>query len=129
MSDIQPYRIGWGRLPRLIGEYRRLLPLIARGVQGDGQRVPRRRWLHKIRRDLHTVLTRHPKYLLHRPWQAEADGQRFARRGFTAAAAARRVVADVDHEVLHGQPSRYQRYRRWRARHWDRKHLPAREAS
>lgn len=123
MTEIQPYRIGWGRLPRLIGEYRRLIPMIARGVQGDGQRVQRRRWWPKIRRDLRTVLTHHPKYLLHLPWQAEADDQRFARRGFTAAAAARRMIADVDHEALHGMPSRYQRYWRWRARRWDRKNL------
>lgn len=124
MPDIQPYRIGWGRLPRLVGEYRRLLPMIVKGVQGDGRRVPRRRWLPKIRRDLRTLLTRHPKYLLHRPWQAEADGQRFARRGLTAASAGRRMIADVDHEVLHGRPSRYQRWRRFRARRWDRKNLP-----
>jgi hypothetical protein len=129
VTDIQPYRIGWGRLADLTRKYRRLIPLIARGVQADGQRVPRRRWWSTIRRDLHMVLTRHPKYLLHRPWQAEADDQRFARRGFTAAAAARRMVADVDHEVLHGRPSRYQRYRRFRARRWDRKNLPARGPS
>lgn len=125
MTEIQPYRIGWGRLPRLLAEYRRLLPLIARGVQGDGQRVPRRRWLPKVRRDLRTVLTRHPKYLLHLPWMAEADGLRFARRGLTAAAARRRMVADLEHELRTGERSRYQRYRWWRARRWDRKHLPA----
>jgi hypothetical protein len=124
VTDIQPYRIGWGRLPRLIGEYRRLLPLIARGIQADGQRVKRRRWLRKIRRDLRMVLTRHPKYLLHRPWQAESDSLRFARRGFTPAAARRKAIADLDHELLTGQPSRYQRCRRWRSRRWDRKNLP-----
>lgn len=123
MSDIEPYRIGWGRLPRLIGEYRRLLPLIVRGVQRDGQRVPRRRWLPKIRRDLTTVLTRHPKYLLHRPWQAEAEGQRFARRGLTANAAERRMRADVEHEQRTGERSAYQAMRWRRARRWDRKNL------
>jgi hypothetical protein len=125
MIDIEPYRIGWGRLSRLVGEYRRLLPKIVRGVQGDGQRVQRRRWWPKIRRDLLSVLTRHPKYLLHLPWQAEAEGLRFARRGFTPAQAKRRIMADLDYAVLNGEPSRYQRYRHWRARRWDRKNLPA----
>lgn len=125
-DETRPYRIGWGRLPSLIGEYRRLIPMIARGVQGDGQRVQRRRWLRKIRRDLHIVLTHHPKYLLHRPWQSEAEGLRFARRGFTPEAARRKMLADLECELLTGQPSRYQRYRRWRARRWDRKNLPSR---
>lgn len=123
MAEIQPYRIGWGRLPRLAGEYRRLLPLIARGTQGDGRRVPRLRWLRKIRRDLRVVLTHHPKYLLHRPWQAEADGLRFARRGLTERTATRRAMADLAHQQRTGQPSHYQRYRLMRARRWDRKHL------
>jgi len=128
-TDIRPYRIGWGRIAELAAKYRQLLPLIARGIQADGQRVPRRRWWPTIRRDLHMVLTRHPKYLLHRPWQAEADALRFARRGLTAATAQRRMCADLEHELLTGKPSRYQRYRRWRARRWDRKNLPARPAA
>jgi hypothetical protein len=128
VNDIQPYRIGWGRLPRMIGEYHRLLPLIARGIQGDGQRVPRRVWLPKIRRDLRMLLTRHPKYLLHRPWQAEHDAVRFARRGVRPETALRRLHADLDHLWVTGMPSRYQRYRLWRARRWDRRNLPEREA-
>ena len=125
MSEIQPYRIGWGRLPDMIRKYRRLIPLIAKGIQADGQRVARRRWVSTVRRDLRVLLTRHPKYLLHRPWQAEADDQRFARRGLTPTAAARRMIADVDYQALHGKPSPYQRWRRLRVRRWDRKNLPA----
>jgi hypothetical protein len=125
VSDIQPYRIGWGRLARLAAEYRRLIPLIIKGTQGDGQQVPRRLWLRKIRRDLRTVLTRHPKYLLHLPWQAEAEGQRFARRGLTAADAASRMRADVEHEQRTGTRSPYQAMRWRRARRWDRKNLPS----
>jgi hypothetical protein len=125
VNEIEPYRIGWGRLPRLFGEYRRLLPMIAKGVQGDGKRVKRRRWLPKIRRDIKTVLTHHPKYLLHRPWQAEADDLRFARRGFRPETAVRRVVDDLEHLARTGEHSRYQRFRKWRARRWDRKNLPA----
>jgi hypothetical protein len=123
-DEIRPYRIGWGRLTNLAVKYRRLLPMIIRGRQGDGQKVPRRRWWPMVRRDLLTVLTHHPKCLIHLPWQAEADDQRFARRGLTAEAARRRMVADVDHEWLHGERSPYQARRWCRVRRWDRKNLP-----
>lgn len=122
-DQIRAYRIGWGRLPRLIGEYRRLLPMIVKGVQRDGRRAPRRRWLPKIRRDLKTVFTHHPKHLLHRPWQAEVEGPRFARRGLTAATAERRMRADIEYEWRTGGRSPYQAMRWRRARRWDRRNL------
>lgn len=125
-DEIQPYRIGWGRLPRMAGEYRRLLPMIIRGVQGDGRRVPRRRWWPKVRRDLLTLLTHHPKYLVHLPWQAEAEHQRFARRGLTAGTAQRRMRADAEHEQRTGERSPYQAKRWRRAQRWDRANLPPR---
>lgn len=126
MTEIHGYRIGWGRVPRLVAEYRRLLPLIVAGKQGDGRKVARRRWLPKVRRDIRTVLTHHPKYLLHLPWQAEYDGPlRFARRGLTKRAAERRMRHDVEHELRTGQRAPYQAWRWWLARGWDRRNLPA----
>jgi hypothetical protein len=120
----EPYRIGWGSLSRLAGKYRKLIPMIIRGVQGDGRRVPRRRWLPMIRRDLKNIFTSNPKSLMHVPWQSEAEGLRFARRGLTAAGARRRMERDVAHELATGQRSRYQAWRWWRARRWDRRNLP-----
>lgn len=125
-AEVHGYRIGWGRLSRIFAEYRRLVPMIAAGKQGDGQRVKRTRWLPKVRRDAWTVLTHHPKYLLHRPWQAEYDGPlRFARRGLTRRAAERRMIHDVEHEMRTGRRAPYQAWR-WRlARGWDRRNLPS----
>jgi hypothetical protein len=122
-DQIEPYRIGWGRLPHIATKYRRLLPMIARGQQGDGQKVARRRWWPTVRRDLRVLFTHHPKYLLHRPWQAEAEGQRFARRGLTPAVAARRMQADAAYQNRTGRSSPYQARRSRRARGWDRRNL------
>jgi hypothetical protein len=120
---IEPYRIGWGLLARLAGRYRKLVPLIIRGRQSDGQKVRRTRWLSMIRRDLKSIFAGHPKRLLHQPWQAEAEGLRFARRGLTPRQARRRMEHDVAYELVTGQRAPYQRWRRWLARRWDRKHL------
>lgn len=57
----------------------------------------------------------------HRPWQAEADVCRFARRAFTAKGAARKMARDVEHLEREGRQSRFQRRRlwwvRWRCQH------------
>lgn len=103
-----PYRIGWWThawwptRPLLIG--------LLTGNQpspraGNGQRFVGRRWfvkpimsrLRKIRRP-------------HRPWQSEAPTQatQFARRALTAAGAERKMLTDVEHAALHGEPSPYQ---------------------
>jgi hypothetical protein len=58
---------------------------------------------------------------LHRPWQAESDLCRFARRGFTARAAQRKLRGDENHVQRYGQPSLYQLYRSVRARRWERR--------
>jgi hypothetical protein len=121
--DIQGYRIGWGTLAQLMQRLRLLVPCLIQGRQPDGQRV--RRWLYMltIRRNVRTYLFVHPKRLVHAPWQAEAEGQRFARRGLTKASAERRMRHDVEHELITGKRAPYQAYRRWRARGWDRRHL------
>lgn len=125
MTVPQPYRIGWGLLARLVARYRPIVPMIVRGRQGDGQRVPRRKWWSMIRRDLRNLVTGHPKRLVHVPWQAEIEGLRFARRGLTPARAVRRVVGDYEHERRTGRRAPYQALR-WRlARRWDRKNLPS----
>lgn len=118
MSEIHAYRIGWTRRFVPAQLWLRLL----RGRQPDGRRAPRTTYVRSIWSYLRRWLA-NPKGWLRQPWQAEAEGQRFARRGLTRAGAERKMWRDVEHEVLTGQRSLYQRYRWWRARRWDRANL------
>jgi len=63
--------------------------------------VGRAVWLRQMARDLR--LLRRP----HRPWQAESEQCRFARRGLTARAAHRKMVRDAV-AASAGRPTRWQ---------------------
>ncbi|MDG4792116.1 hypothetical protein O7626_40590 [Micromonospora sp. WMMD1102] len=117
---IDAYRIGWTR--RFVPA--RLWLCFLRGRQPDGRRVSRSAYARRIWSYIRRWLV-NPKDWLRQPWQAEAEGQRFARRGLTPAAAERKMRRDVEHEMLTGRRSLYQRYRWWRARRWDRANLPS----
>jgi hypothetical protein len=51
--------------------------------------------------------------LPHRPWQAEAEGLRFARRGIRRATAIRRISHDFAYQERTGRPSFAQRRLVW----------------
>lgn len=76
-------------------------------VGGGGRFVGRRQFLATITRRVR--LLRRP----HRPWQAEAEGVavRFARRALTATGAERKILRDVEHLLMTGSPSFWQRRR------------------
>lgn len=121
IGPTKPYRIGWWThrwwptRPLLAGLLTGNQP--SRRADNDSRFVGRRKFIAPIVSRARKL--RRP----HRPWQAESDLCRFARRGFTPAAAQRKIQADEAHMQRYAQPSAYQLYRAIRARRWDRERM------
>lgn len=91
-GETDAYRIGWWThrwWPRSYNLYG-LLTGCQRSPRADNgsRRVGRAVWLRQIVNDLRLI--RWP----HRPWQAESEQCRFARRAFTASGARRKILRD-----------------------------------
>lgn len=64
--------------------------------------------------------SRYKPWRIRRPWQSESETERFARRAFTAQGAQRKMTQDIIHRERTGKPSLWQRWRKLRARRFDR---------
>lgn len=113
-TAVTPYRIGWWThqwWPRKVMLVCFLIGKQPQPSAATGSRKAHRSYYakHMLRR---LRMIRRP----HRPWQAEADVCRFARRAFTADGAVRKMTRDVEHLLATGRQSWHQRRKLWSVR-------------